>query len=73
MVPAHSEKVFPVLCRPLAVEAREPFLLPVAQTIAGLDEHADGAVFRICRELQCRFFDPPQIAAGAPGRGAKYR
>jgi hypothetical protein len=53
-------------CRPPAVEAREPFLLAVAQTIAGLDEHADGAVYRICRELQCRFFEPPRLARVTP-------
>jgi hypothetical protein len=32
-----------------------------------------GLVHRVCAETQRAFFDPPQLAAGAPGRGAKYR
>jgi hypothetical protein len=36
-------------------------------------ELGPGIVHRVCAETQWAFFDPPQLAAGAPGRGAKYR
>jgi len=58
-------------CRPLAVEAREQFLLAVAQTLAGLSEHGDGVVYRVCRELQRQFFDVPDLSRG--NGSAKYR
>jgi hypothetical protein len=40
----------------------------VAQMLAGLDEHADGAVYRVCRELQRRYFDAP-LAVEADDEG----
>ena len=58
--------------RPLAVERRDAFLQAVAAALHGR-EFGPGIVHRICAETQRVFFDPPQLAAGAPGRGAKYR
>jgi hypothetical protein len=53
-------------CRPLAVEQRDAFLLAIAQTLSGLSDHGDGAVYRVCRELQRHFFDPPELPRHAP-------
>jgi hypothetical protein len=53
-------------CRPLAVEQRNAFLLAVAQTLSGLNDHGDGAVYRVCRELQRHFFDPPELPRHTP-------
>jgi hypothetical protein len=57
--------------RPLPVERRDAFLQAVAAELRGR-ELGPGIVHRVCAETRA-FFDPPQLAAGAPGRGAKYR
>jgi hypothetical protein len=60
--------------RPLAVERRDAFLQAVAGALQGYGgEIGPGAVYRVASQVQREFFDPPQLAAGAPGRGAKYR
>ena len=59
--------------RPLPVERRDAFLQAVAGALQGCSEVGAGVVHRVCAETQRAFFDPPQLAAGAPGRGAKYR
>jgi hypothetical protein len=59
--------------RPLAVERRDAFLQAVAGALQGCRELGPGVVHRVCAETQRAFFDPPQLAAGAPGHGAKYR
>jgi hypothetical protein len=56
--------------RPLAVERRDAFLQAVAGALQGCSEVGAGVV---PAKTQRAFFDPPQLAAGAPGRGAKYR
>jgi hypothetical protein len=58
--------------RPLPVERRDAFLQAVAGALHGW-EIGPGIVHRVCAEAQRAFFDPPQLAASAPGRGAKYR
>jgi hypothetical protein len=58
--------------RPLPVERRDAFLQSVAGALQGR-EVGPGVVHRVCAETQRAFFDPPQLAAGAPSRGAKYR
>jgi hypothetical protein len=58
--------------RPLPVERRDAFLQAVAAELRGR-EVGPGIIHPVCAETQRAFFDPPQLAAGAPGRGAKYR
>jgi hypothetical protein len=58
---------------PLSPAVRPAFLELVAQALAGAGEIGDGTVARVCAEVQRRFWVPPPLAAGAPGRGAKYR
>ena len=62
-----------VAARPLPVELRDPFLRAVAAELGRCGELGPRNVHRVCAETQRAFFDPPQLAAGAPGRGAKYR
>jgi hypothetical protein len=59
--------------RPIAVERRDAFLQAVAGELKGCREIGPGVVHRVCADVQRAFFDPPQFATGAPGRGAKYR
>jgi hypothetical protein len=58
--------------RPLPIERRDAFLQAVAAELSGR-EVGPGVVHHVCAETQRAFFEPPQLAAGAPGRGAKYR
>jgi hypothetical protein len=58
--------------RPLPVERRDAFLQAVAAELDGR-QLGPGLVHRICADVQRAFFEPPALAAGAPGRGAKYR
>jgi hypothetical protein len=58
--------------RPLPVECRDAFLQAVAAELDGR-ELGPGLVHRVVSEVQRRFWMPPALAAGAPGRGAKYR
>jgi hypothetical protein len=59
--------------RPLAVERRDAFLQQVADALLRCGELGPGLVHRVVAQVQREFFDPPDLAAGAPGRGAKYR
>jgi hypothetical protein len=45
--------------RPLQVAARDSFLRDVAERLAALPHLGDGAVHRVCAEVQHRHFDPP--------------
>jgi hypothetical protein len=61
--------------QPLRVEDRDAFLQAVADEIQRYNgDIGPGAVFKICRETQRRFFDPPSFATGAGNSNwAKYR
>jgi hypothetical protein len=59
--------------RPIAVQRRDAFLQEVAALLSGGVEVGPGTVHRAIEQAQRRHFDPPQLAVGAPGRGAKYR
>ena len=53
---------------PLAPNDRSAFLTDVAAALHG-QALGDGAVFRVIREIQGRYFHPPEFA---PGAGRKY-
>ena len=44
---------------PIAVNLRDEFLQEVANELQRCGEIGPGVVFKICRETQRRFFDPP--------------
>ena len=48
---------------PLSPEDRSPFLADVAAALRG-QELGDGAVFRVIREMQERYFRPPESTPG---------
>jgi hypothetical protein len=48
---------------PLSPEDRSPFLADVAAALRG-QELGDGAVFRVIRETQERYFRPPEFTPG---------
>ena len=48
---------------PLSPEDRSPFLADVAAALRG-QELGDGAVFRVIREMQERYFRPPEFTPG---------
>jgi hypothetical protein len=50
-----------VMCaaRPLAVQDRDPFLQEVAERLAALPHLGEGAVHRVCAEVQRRHWNPP--------------
>jgi hypothetical protein len=56
--------------RPLDVRVRDQFLQEVASELQRCGEIGPGALFKILRETQRRFFDPPILTHG---RLAKYR
>jgi hypothetical protein len=45
--------------RPIAPHLRDEFLQAVAVALAGQREIGPGVVFRVLRDTQRRFFDPP--------------
>jgi hypothetical protein len=47
------------LARPLSPDQRSTFLEMVATKLNGCGEIGDGALFRLCRELQRQVFSPP--------------
>jgi uncharacterized protein (DUF1778 family) len=52
---------------PLAPKDRSPFLVDVAAALHG-KALGDGVVFRVTREIQERYFRPPEFAAGGSGK-----
>jgi hypothetical protein len=48
--------------RPLPPRARGEFLRAVAAEIEQHHQRGPGAVYRACRELQRKFFDPPDLS-----------
>jgi hypothetical protein len=52
---------------PLAPNDRSSFLTDVATALHG-QALGDGAVFRVIREIQGRYFHPPEFAHGGVGK-----
>ena len=52
---------------PLAPKDRSAFLVDVAAALRD-QSFGDGAVFRITREIQQRYFRPPELAPGGSGK-----
>jgi hypothetical protein len=52
---------------PLAPEDRSPFLVDVATALHG-QTLGDGAVFRVVREIQGRYFHSPELTQGGSGK-----
>ena len=47
--------------RPLQPQARSEFLTAVAAELASQPQRGPGAIYRVCRDLQRRYFDPPDL------------
>jgi hypothetical protein len=54
------------LARPLQPQQRSTFLEMLAAKLNGQRELGDGAIYRLCRELQRRHYDPPVENRGRP-------
>ena len=54
--------------RPLPVDRRDEFLREVANALrrAHASELGEGAIYRIARDVQARFFDPPDLDGRMP-------
>jgi hypothetical protein len=55
------------LSRPLSPDQRSRFLEMLAAKLTGQRELGDGAIYRLCRELQREHFDPPQFVSDDSG------
>jgi hypothetical protein len=51
--------------RPLPIQDRDAFLDDVAAELAACPELGDGVVSRTCRELQRKYYDPPDLRHNA--------
>jgi hypothetical protein len=71
-VPLTDQQIDQILlaARPLARRDRDAFLRAVVDALPNGGTPGDGDLFRILRETQRRFWDPPQL--GDPGRVTKY-
>ena len=69
---AELDAVF-TAARPIAVERRDAFLQEVATLLSCSVEVGPRTVHRAIERAQHAHFDPPELAAGAPGSGGKYR
>lgn len=58
-----------VACHPLQRHDRDAFLRAVAAEIAALPHRGPGSVHRAIREVQRRYFDPPNLRVASE----KYR
>jgi hypothetical protein len=58
---------------PLPPDKRSEFLADVARTLASERVIGDGLLHRVIMHVQKRYFDPPDLSAGAAGRASKYR
>jgi hypothetical protein len=54
--------------RPLSPPDRVAFLEMIAQELAGHRDLGDGSVYRVVRDLQRKFFSPPDLS-----HSTKYR
>jgi hypothetical protein len=50
--------------RPLEPRARSEFLAALVAALEHQPQRGPGAIYRVCRDLQRRFFDPP-ISTGS--------
>lgn len=57
------------LARPLSPDQRSRFLELLAAKLNGQRELGDGAIYRLCRELQRQYFEPPEFGID---NGNKY-
>ena len=57
------------LASPLRPDQRSAYLEDVAATLSQAPYLEDGAVYRVCRESQRKFFDPPELSHDV----SKYR
>lgn len=48
--------------RPLRPKDRDPFLRDVAAELANQRERGPGVIYRVVRETQRKFFDPPNLS-----------
>jgi hypothetical protein len=55
--------------RPIAQDRRDAFLQAVADALAGLSELGPGATYRVIRDVQKQFFDPPDFTASTIRHG----
>ena len=49
--------------RPLPPKLRSEFLQAVAAEIEQRQQRGPGAIYRACRELQRKYFDPPDLTS----------
>lgn len=56
-------------CRPIAPPNRDAFLLALARALSAAGELGPGVTYRVIREVQRQYFDPPDLRTGIP---AKY-
>jgi hypothetical protein len=55
---AELDAVF-AAARPLPRDQRDAFMQTVAVAISGLNERGPGATYRVIRDVQRQYFDPP--------------
>jgi hypothetical protein len=61
----HQLQIVMAAAHPLMPAARDEFLQVLAARLATEVEIGEGAVARVCRDLQRSYFDPPQLAGRA--------
>jgi hypothetical protein len=61
------------LSRPLSPAQRVAFLEMLATKLDGQRELGDGAIYRLCRELQREYFNPPQFGSDNGGKYDRLR
>jgi hypothetical protein len=54
--------------RPLPPKIRGEFLRAVAVEIEQQPQRGPGAIYNACRDLQRKYFDPPNLSARRPRR-----
>ena len=65
-MPSDLQSIITAAARPLRPSDVEAFEAAVAEALRG-QQPGPGSVFRVCREVQKRYFDPP----GLTHRGAR--
>lgn len=57
--------------RPIAPRDRDGFLQAVASELSRCGEIGPGVVYRVVKDVQRRFFDPPDLAEAHRGRQSR--